>query len=139
MKKTMSVFLAVVFLTAVFTIPASAVPASDQIDSYSITIVSRGSGGVEVTANVIGTHPWMTRIGFPVITIYERLNSSSSWVNVRTVTSQWNPNATAGSHSHVLTYSGVAGRQYRAEVQFFARDSLGSDTRGDFSRIITAT
>ena len=144
--------LAVLFLTAA--IPALGASVSDtvvdagigddsinasyQIASFSITITPRGSGLVETTANVIGTHPLMTRIGFPTIAIFERNNSNDSWRTVRTVSTQWNPNAFAGSHSYVLSYQGVAGRQYRAEAQFFARDSQGSDTRAANSPFITA-
>ena len=154
MKRTISNFLAVMLLVFALSIPAVAsvndnsiviggggetIDASHQIAGHSITITPLGGGQVRVVANVAGTHSQMTRIGFPTIVLYERINNNSSWSSVRTATAQWNPNATAGSHSHVITYQGVAGRQYRAEAQFFARDSLGSDTRDAISPFITAS
>jgi hypothetical protein len=155
MKKLFSLILAALLLAAA--IPAHAVAFSDadsvivigggdnsinashQIASYSITISPRGSGRVDVTVNVIGTHRQMTRIGFPSVAIYERNNSSSPWRIVHTVGSLWNPTVPAGSHSQVVTFHGVAGRQYYAHSTFFAQDAQGSDTRAASSSIATAT
>ena len=138
MKRVISVFLAVIILTAILAIPASA-RASNQIASYSIGIVPQGSGKVQVTVNVNGTHRNMTRIGFPSIALYERVNSGGSWSPVFSTGPHYNPNATAGSHTYTFTYQGVAGRQYYSYSTFFARDADGSDTRGASSPIITAT
>jgi len=128
----------VLFLAATFSFPAHA-EASDQIAGYSITITPMGSGQVRVVVSVAGTHPFMTRIGFPSIALHERNNSNSSWGTVFSTGPHYNPNATAGSHSYEFTYQGVAGRQYRAHASFFARDSLGSDSRQATSPFITAT
>ena len=139
MKRAVSMILAIVLLVPVFVIPASAERASDQIAGYSIGIVPRGSGRVEVTVNVDGTHRQMTRIGFPTISLYERNNSSSPWTIKHVTGPHYNPNVPAGSHTYTFTYQGVAGRQYYAWAQFFARDNLGSDTRSASSPTITAT
>jgi hypothetical protein len=143
MKRSLSVFLAVVLLTAALSVPTVAydnsIDASHQISGYSIGIVPRGSGRVEVTVNITGTHRQMTTIGFPSITIYERANSNSPWQIVRTSGPHYNPNVPAGSHSHVVTYQGVAGRQYYAHATFLARDAQGSDSRQATSPWITAT
>jgi hypothetical protein len=143
MKKTISVFLAVVLLTSAFTVHAIAyddsIDASHQIAGYSITITPLGSGNVRVVVSVAGTHPHMTTIGFPSIAIHERDNANSAWRVVRSSGPHYNPNALAGSHSHAITYQGVAGRQYRAHASFFAQDAQGSDSRQATSPIITAT
>jgi hypothetical protein len=137
MKRAVSVFLAVLLLTANLSALAQIQPlASHQIASYSITIVPRGSGRVETTVNIAGTHRQMTRIGFPSITVYERNNSSSPWRIVHVTGPHYNPSVPAGSHSHVVTYQGVAGRQYYVWAQFLARDAQGSDSRSASSPII---
>ena len=138
MKRALSVFLAVLFLTAIFTVPANA-RASNQIAGYSVTVTPLGSGSIRVVVSVSGTHNQMTRIGFPSITLYERNNSNSSWGIVRVEGARYNPNSLAGSHSYSFIYQGVAGRQYYAGSQFFARDSLGSDTRSASSPTVTAS
>jgi hypothetical protein len=135
MKKVLSLTVAFLLLLSA-ALPAFA-HASDQISSYSITIVPRGSGRVEVTVNVIGTHRQMTRIGFPGIILYERIGGS--WSSVAIHSAKYNPTVPAGSHSFVFTYQGVAGRQYYAYSSFFARDTHGSDTREADSPMITAT
>ena len=142
MKRVISILLAVMILAPVLYVPALAydnsIDASHQISGYSITITPRGSGRVEVTVNVTGTHRQMTRIGFPAIALHERNNSSSSWVTVRSSGPHWNPNVPAGSHTHTFTFQGVAGRQYYAYSTFFAQDAQGSDTRAANSPTITA-
>ena len=137
MKRIFSVFLAVVFLTAIFITPAFA-RASTHLASYSIAVIPRGSGNIEVTTNVTGTHSNMTTIGFPTITLYERI-SGGSWRGVASQTSKYNPNSTAGSHSFVFTYKGVAGRQYYVSASFYAQDTVGFDTKSEISGTTTAT
>jgi hypothetical protein len=142
MKRTISILLVITLLIPVLSIPAIAyytIDASHQISGYSITIVPRGSGRVEVTVNITGTHPQMTRIGFPSIALYERNNNSSAWRVVHSTGPHWNPRVPAGSHTHTFTFQGVAGRQYYAFSQFFAQDAQGSDTRSASSPIITAS
>ena len=137
MKKAMTLTLALILLLST----ASAVFAreSDQIDSYSITMVPRGSGKIEVTVNVSGTHRQMTKIGFPGVTLYERVDSNSAWSPVSIHTGKYNPNATAGSHTYTFTFSGVAGRQYYVYASFYAQDAQGSDSRNANSTTVTAT
>jgi hypothetical protein len=137
MKRILSVFLAVVFLTAIFAIPAFA-RASTHLSFYSVANIPRGSGNIEVTVNVIGTHSNMTTIGFPTIVLYERI-SGGSWRGVESHTNKYNPNSTAGSHSFAFTYKGVAGRQYYVSASFYAQDTAGFDTRSAISTAVTAT
>jgi hypothetical protein len=147
MKRTISVFLAVMLLTYVLSAPAIAaaididnsIDASHQISGYSITITPLGSGNVRVVVSVFGTHPHMTQIGFPSVSLSERPNNSGTFRVVESYGSVWHPNPPAGSHSFSFTYAGVAGRQYQARASFFAQDAQGSDTRGATSPIITAT
>ena len=139
MKRAVSIILAVVILSSVLSVPVIAERASDQIASYSVGIVPRGNGKVEVTVNIGGTHRQMTRIGFPSILLYERNNSSSPWVTKYVTGPHYNPTVPAGSHTYTFTYQGVAGRQYYAHATFFARDNLGSDSRQASSPFITAT
>jgi hypothetical protein len=76
MKKLLSLILSALLLTAA--LPAAAVSdtivgggdnsieASHQIASYSVDIIPRGSGRVEVITIIVGTHRQMTRIGLVV-------------------------------------------------------------------------
>jgi hypothetical protein len=153
MKRIISIFLAAMLLFPVLSIPAVAgvsdiavdivigddnsINASHQISTYSITFVPRGSGRVEVTVNIGGTHRQMTKIGFPSIAIFEQNNAQ--WRAVHSTGPHWNPNVPAGSHTHTFTFQGVAGRRYYASSSFQAQDAQGIDTRSANSPTITAT
>jgi hypothetical protein len=139
MKRFLSILCAAVVFSVLIAPPIAGARASDQIASYSIGVTAQGNGNIRVSASIAGTHPRMTRIGFPSIALFERANSSSAWTRVHSSGPHYNPNATAGSHSYTFTYRGVAGRQYYAQTTFFAQDALGSDSRSANSPTVTAT
>jgi hypothetical protein len=134
MKKAVTLVLALLILTTPLLAFAR---ASKYINSYSINISAQGNGAVKVSVNIDGTHPRMTKIGFPAISLYE-LNGST-WTLVHTESSKYNPNATAGSHSYSFTYQGTAGKQYYAKGSFLAEDSTGRDSKDADSPTVKAT
>ena len=138
-KNAVLVLLAVLFLASALSVPAVAEEASNQIAGHTITVTAIGNGDLRVVASVFGTHSQMTKIGFPSVLLFERPNSNGSWSGVAAHSGKYNPNATAGSHTFTFTYQGVAGRQYHATSTNFAQDTLGSDTRGAVSPMITAS
>jgi len=134
MKMAVSLVLTVMILSSLC---VSFARASDQIDSYNITVAAIGGGQIRVTATIAGTHPRMTQIGFPVISLYEWNSTTSKWVTKSSVTSQYA--YSGGSHSYQFIYSGTVGKLYYAGASFFAQDSLGSDSRSKNSVSMEAT
>lgn len=132
MKRTLALALAVVMLC---TNMYAFARASDYISSYSVYVEPQSSGIVCVTAEVKGTHPKMTKIGFPIISLYE-LNGST-WKLVKVVDSQYTTNK--GSYSYSFTYQGTAGKHYYAGASFYAEDTTGHDTREVDSLSVKAT
>ncbi|MCL2030266.1 MAG: hypothetical protein FWG93_01845 [Oscillospiraceae bacterium] len=134
MKRTLAFVLVILLLAANMSAFAR---TSLYIGSHSAGVSPQGGGVVKVSVFVAGTHPRMTKIGFPMVSLYE-LNGST-WTLVAVQTSQYNPNATAGSHSYSFTYQGTAGKSYYASASFYAQDTTGSDTKNASSPTVTAT
>ena len=134
-KRAISILLALMLFSG--SLVALAERASTHIASYGISTTALGSGVIRVKADIDGTHPRMTKIGFPAITLYEW--SGSAWVPVKSEIAKYNPNATAGSHTHTFTYQGVAGRHYYSAASFYAQDTSGSDSRNANSPSVQAT
>lgn len=131
MKKTISLLLVVVLLASSFTAFAR---ASDYISSYNVGVSLLGNGKVRVSAIVIGTNTKLTRIGFPDITLYEKVGNKITIV--ASVSADYNYNA--GTHGCQFDYQGVAGRTYYAAASFSAMDSTGGDSRSATSISVVA-
>lgn len=111
--------------------------ASEYIASYSAGVSPQGGGVVKVTVTIAGTHPNMTKIGFPTIILYHYDGTTSTAVAVEG--GKYNPNATAGSHGYSFTYAGTAGQYYYVLSSYYAQDSTGSDVRNASSPTVKAT
>lgn len=109
--------------------------ASDYIDSYSIGISPQGGGVVKVSVSIQGTHPNMTKIGFPTISLYEW--TGSEWKIVKVVNSQYT--SSKGSHNYSFEYQGTAGKHYYSRASFYAEDTTGFDKREADSLSVKAT
>lgn len=133
MKKITSIILVLVIILSM-SITAFA-RASDQLDSYSVECSARGNGIFRVSATVNGTHPNMTKIGFPLIIIYESSNGTSNWTQVYKTSDVYRA---GGSNSFQYDYSGTAGKYYYAFCSWYAEDSLGSDNRNGNSNTVLA-
>jgi hypothetical protein len=122
MKKLISIVLVLCILSA-YTVAFAR--ASDQLDSYSITVTPKGGGIVRVTATINGTHPNMQTIGFPTILLYELQGSSWEEVDSRSLVYRYD----GGSNSCQFDYQGAAGKHYYAYASFYAKDANGSTQR----------
>jgi len=112
--------------------PLAFARASYWLDSYNITVGDRGNGVIRVSASVSGTHSNMTRIGFPTVILYEKINGV--WTAIRTNTSIYAYNA--GSKGYQYDFQGVAGKEYKAYSSFGAEDSTGGDSRTAYSNAL---
>ena len=115
--------------------------ASLYITRYSGYVNADGKGKVSVWFDITGTGK-MDEIGAVTVLLYERNNASSSWTLARTYGYSSNPGMLAYNknfHGSNVPYSGVAGRQYYAEVHFWAGKNGGGDARMIITGIVTAT
>jgi len=134
-KKSVVVRFVALVLIAVMLLPmgvsAAVQPrASYYLDAYSAYVYAAGSGKIRVYFDVSGTG-YMDEIGALSIKIYESTDNSN-WTRVVTRTHD----STSGMlsydddyHSGYVTYSGVAGRYYKAYVCVWAGANDDGDTR----------
>lgn len=138
MKKTLSVFIVVVMLIAMLIPVAAAIGitpfASDQLDSYGVTVTRMGSGVIRVQATINATHPRMTKLGFPTVTLFEY--DGSKWNVVDTRSAVYTSNV--GSHACTFDYQGAVGKKYYAGASFYGEDTAGSTSRTATSVTVTA-
>lgn len=102
--------------------------ASLYLSSYSVDLVAIGSGqmAVEMSVNATGT---MTKLG--VVTLYIEQKINGEWQEYDTVYGMYHSDFYVYNHYSYLgeyIFDGVAGRQYRATITAYARNSSGSDT-----------
>ena len=102
--------------------------ASDYLSTYNAYVYLPGTGEVRVYFNVDGTG-YMDELGALSIAIYESTDGTN-WTWKKTFT----PDSTPGMlsynddyHSGYVSYSGVAGRYYKAYVCIWG----GKDGKGD--------
>ena len=110
-------------------------PRASEIIAYrSIEKTALGDGAVKFAQRIVTYGP-SDKIGFNEIRVEEYY--SNSWRTVKTVTSKYGYDV--GSYSYAVTYDGVAGRQYRVFVEYYAEDGEISDTKTTTSTSITAS
>ena len=144
-NKSAVVRLVAVILIAMMLLPmgvsAAVQPrASYYLDSYNAYVYAAGSGKIRVYFNVEGTG-YMDEIGALSIKIYES-KDNSTWTRVVTRTHD----STSGMlsynddyHSGYVSYSGVAGRYYKAYVCVWAGEGGDGDTRYFWTSVKKAT
>lgn len=104
--------------------------ASDYLSSYNAYVYLPGTGEVRVYFNVEGTN-YMDELGALSISIYESTDGTN-WTWKKTFTHD----STSGMlsynddyHSGYVSYSGVAGRYYKAYVCIWGGKDGNGDTR----------
>jgi hypothetical protein len=132
-RRVLAIVLAIVFISSGF---AAYARASDHISSYTIALVPLGNGVIRVAVSIHGTHPNMTRIGFPSIALYER--NGNNWTLVASRSSQFSPTI-SGSHVFSFEFQGKPGVRYYAFSSYLAQDALGHDLRSVTSPELIAT
>lgn len=137
MKKVVATFLTALLVASMLTVCAGA-RASDQIDSGWAVAQSAPKGRISVEFQVTGTG-MMSKLGANLITLYEK--DANRWRPVETLTSSDCPElftTNSRSYNEVVTFDGVSGKQYYAEVSVFASDSSGTDYKTYTSNTVTA-
>ena len=137
MKKRISLFMALVMMLTMCVIPASALSygtrASDYFDGYNAYIVERSNGDLRIYFEVCGTGT-MTTIGTSVIYLY------CDGIKVATFTRSTDPqmcDSNTAGHGGYVTYTETeSNSEYYAYVQFYAKNSSGSETRGYYTATI---
>ncbi len=137
--RSISVILVIVFLisTPVQALAAEA-RASAWFTGYGASIVASGNGKINIEFRVVGTGT-MTKLGASTIDIYK---SNGTFVKTISYTASGNGymmGYNTAFHSGSVPYSGVAGQKYYAVVNFYAKNSSGSDTRSYTTAYKTAT
>lgn len=137
--RSISVILVIVFLISapVHTFAAEA-RASAWLSAYSASIEASGNGIITIKFRVVGTGT-MTKLGASTIDIYK---SNGTFVKTISYTASGNGymmGYNTAFHSGSVPYSGVAGQKYYAVVNFYAKNSSGSDYRSYTTAYKTAT
>lgn len=111
------------------TIPAvaSVERASNQISLYRIdAIATKGAVNVEFTITGKGLS---NKLGCESIYLYEK--SGSAWIYEDSMTEN-DPGMSGtnkGNHANTISFSGIAGVEYKVVVTVFAENDAGRDTR----------
>lgn len=104
--------------------------ASSYLAVYSAYVYSPGGGKVQVWFDVTGTTK-MDKIGATTIVLKES-SDNKSWTTVKTFRYTSYPSMMGSNnvtHTSSVSYSGVAGRYYKATVTVYAAKDGGSDSR----------
>lgn len=104
--------------------------ASKYLTAYSGYVYNPGTGTVQVWFDVMGTGD-MDEIGTLSIMLYESTDGST-WTWVKTFLHESTPSMLTYDdyyHSSHVTYSGIAGRHYKAYICFWAGKGGAGNTR----------
>lgn len=136
-KKLSAALVCLILLVTTSTAMAAVPPdnsispqASYYLSSYLAYVYSAGGGKVEVCFDVTGTTK-MDKIGATTIVLKES-SDNKSWTTVKTFRYASYPSMMGSNdvtHTSSVSYSGVAGRYYKATVTVYAAKDGGSDSR----------
>lgn len=104
--------------------------ASSYLEAYMAYVYSGGGGKVQVCFDVTGSTK-MDKIGATTIVLKES-SDNKSWKTVKTFKYASYPSmirSNSVTHTSSVSYSGVAGRYYKATVTIYAAKDGGSDSR----------
>ena len=135
MKKILTLMMTLAFtLSCFFSITAYAAEnvepyASTYFSSYSAEIIPNGSGEITIRYSVKAKKT-MPELGASKVVVQEK--SGSTWTDKKTFSKSTTPSMVASNKpifTKDLKYSGTEGKEYRAVITFYAKDSNGSDTK----------
>lgn len=107
--------------------------ASSLISGRGVSRYASGNGRVEFVADVSSIRP-IDKLGMSEISVEEYYGGT--WRTVKTVTNKYGYDTAV--YSYLVSYDGVAGRQYRAYVEYYAKDGSVTDTKTTTSASVTA-
>lgn len=137
--RSISVILVIVFLvSAPVQALAAEARASAWFTGYGASIVAAGNGKIKIEFTVVGTGT-MTKLGASTIDIYKSNGAFIKTISYTTSGNGYMMGYNTAFHSGSVPYSGVAGQKYYAVVNFYAKNSSGSDTRSYTTAYKTAT
>ena len=140
MKRLITLMMTLAFtLSCFFSISAyaaqdnqdnTAIPyASTYFSNYSAEIIPKNNGKITIRYSVQAKTP-MIELGASKVVVQEK--SGSTWTDKKTFKKS-TTSSMVGSNKAVfskdLSYSGTEGKDYRAIVTFYAKDSNGSATK----------
>lgn len=128
-KSRMLVTLFLVLALCASAISASAaVYSSDYLSVYTAEAEASSGRRITITVSIAATRP-ITKLGASEIKIMESSNGGSTWRTVKTYTPD-DVSAMMSSGARYanspVTYTGIAGYQYKAKVTCYAENSSGS-------------
>lgn len=140
MKKLITLMMTLAFtLSCFFSISAYAAQdnqdniikpyASTYFSNYSAEIIPNRNGEITIRYSDQAKTP-MTELGASKVVVQEK--SGSAWTDKKTFKKSTTPSMVGSNRavfSKDLSYSGTAGKEYRAIVTFYAKNSSGSDTK----------
>jgi hypothetical protein len=136
--KVMSVIILSLFSVLIINASA-ATTASDYLDNYAVSASADANHTVKINFDVNATRI-MHLVGASNIVV--QVNNNGVWTGVATFfgsTSNGMLAANTFSHTSTMTYTGSAGKQYRALVTVYAGNSTGEDSRAVTTNTVTAT
>lgn len=137
--RSISVILVIVFLiSAPVQALAAEARASAWFTGYGASIVAAGNGKIKIEFTVVGTGT-MTKLGASTIDIYKSNGAFVKTISYTTSGNGYMMGYNTAYHSGSVPYSGVAGQKYYAVVNFYAKNSSGSDYRSYTTAYKTAT
>ena len=139
MKSTLKILSIILVIVMLFSVQASALEIAPYASNYFLGhgayLEEASSSSFEVwfTVSAVGT---MSKLGVNYIDI-ERSSNGTSWSVVKTYAKEDYSGLVAsntGYHSGHVTYSNMqSGYQYRAYVEFYAKNSSGTATYGTYA------
>ena len=133
-RKLICTFLLMIFVISTVNVCAAVDPrASVLISSRGISKYTPGDGKVEFVVDISAIKP-IDKLGMSEISIEEYYGGA--WRTVKTVTNKYGYDTVV--YSYLVSYDGVAGRQYRVYVEYYAKDGSVTDTKTTTSTSVTA-
>ena len=135
-NKKVLVWVIAILLSVMLMLPTAASAttvqprASAYLDNYTAYVYLPGNGEVRVYFNVEGTN-YMDELGALRIEIYESTDGTN-WNWIKTFNQDTTPGMLSYNddyHSGYVSYSGVAGRYYKAYVCVWGGKNGAGDTR----------
>ena len=128
MKKKLTIVIAMVLILSICIGPAAlaANRASLYIDSTSATMTPLSNGKISIGFNITGTAT-MTEIGASIIEVKNSSGKTVKTYNFNDDGYEYMMGYNTFMHSGTVTFQGVVGQSYYAEVGFYAGNNTGGD------------
>lgn len=129
MKKKISMLIALVLVFSVCLAPATfaLTRASEYITSTRATITAKSNGVMSIGFHILGTGADMEDIGASIIDVYDSSGKCVQTFNYNDPGYGDMMGHNTWTYTSSVTFQGVIGEKYYAEVGFYCGDSKGGD------------